>query len=338
MLAQVPGLKVAGRTSSFSFKGKNQDLRLIGEQLSVNHILEGSVRKSGNKLRITAQLIKVADGFQLYSEKFDRELEDIFEIQDEISLAILNAIKIKLFPEEKETVLKRYTDNVEAYQLYMQGRYLVYKYNGTEAFLNGIKYYEEAIKIEPGFALAYAGLAYCYMELSMDSLLPPEQCVPQMYFSQQYGKGMEMGKRLIQMEPAFFGGHYIVGSVLMFEKRYDEAKPLLEMAVSLYPIFMPLRTLATLYWKMGKEASCRELIAEMEVLGKTTTISNRDMGVIYTVMGEFDVAASYFEKGIEKREGMMLFAKYDIMMIDETLYVPQIEQVIEKVEAFKRVK
>ena len=110
------------------------------------------------------------------------------------------------------------------------------------------------------------------------------------------------------------------------------------MAVRLYPIFMPLRTLATLYWKMGKEASCRELIAEMEVLGKTTTISNRDMGLIYTVMREFDVAASYFEKGVEKREGMMLFAKYDIMMIDETLYVPQIEQVIEKVEAFKRVK
>ena len=90
MLAQVTGLKVAGRTSSFSFKGKNQDLRLIGEQLKVNHILEGSVRKSGNKLRITAQLIKVADGFHLWSEKFDRELKDIFDIQDEIALAILS--------------------------------------------------------------------------------------------------------------------------------------------------------------------------------------------------------------------------------------------------------
>ena len=102
MLAQVPGLKVAGRTSSFSFKGKNQDMRMIGEQLNVNHILEGSVRKSGNKLRITAQLIKVSDGYHLYSEKFDRELEDIFDIQDEISLAILNAIKIKLLDADKE--------------------------------------------------------------------------------------------------------------------------------------------------------------------------------------------------------------------------------------------
>ena len=334
MLAQVPGLKVSGRTSSFSFKGKNQDLREVGEKLNVNHILEGSVRKSGNKLRITAQLIKVADGYHLYSEKFDRELEDIFEIQDEISIAILSAIKIKLFAADKENVLKKYADNVEAYQLYLQGRYHVNKYNGTEAFLNGIKYYEEAIKIEPGYASAYAGMAYCYMELCLDSLLPPEQCKPQMYhavkramelddtiaesklalanlriffewnfkgandlyqnvlainpnnseghrmyafylmftgdiegaykhantacdldpfsimchwemawifiFSQRYEKGMEMGKNLIQMEPAFFGGHFIVGSILMAQKKYGEAKPLLKMAVKLYPIFMTL--------------------------------------------------------------------------------------------------
>ncbi len=125
MLAQVPGLKVAGRTSAFSFKGKNQDLRIIGEQLNVNYILEGSVRKSGNKIRITAQLIKVADGYHLWSEKYDRELEDIFDIQDEISLAILNAIKIKLFGAAKEAVLKKYTDNPEAYQLYLQGRFYI---------------------------------------------------------------------------------------------------------------------------------------------------------------------------------------------------------------------
>jgi adenylate cyclase len=127
MLAQVPSLKVAGRTSAFSFKGKNQDLRFIGTQLNVNHILEGSVRKSGNKLRITAQLIKVSDGYHLWSEKYDRELEDIFDIQDEIALAILEVIKIKLLGEEKKAVLKKYTDNIEAYQLYLQGRFHVNK-------------------------------------------------------------------------------------------------------------------------------------------------------------------------------------------------------------------
>src|ERR1019366_350753 len=185
MLAQVPGLKVAGRTSSFSFKGKNQDLRLIGEQLNVNHILEGSVRKSGNKLRITAQLIKVADGYHLYSEKFDRELEDIFDIQDEIALAILNAIKIKLLDAEKKDVLKRYTDNPEAYQHYLRGRFHVNQYSGADAFKKAIVYYETAIKIEPGYAPAYAGMGWCWLELWFFQFLSREQSLPQMIQSVQ---------------------------------------------------------------------------------------------------------------------------------------------------------
>ena len=433
MLAQVPGLKVAGRTSSFSFKGKNQDLRIIGEQLNVSHILEGSVRKSGNKIRITAQLINVSDGYHLYSEKFDRELEDIFAIQDEISLAILNAIKIKLVAADKEDVLKRYTNNTEAYQLYLQGRYHVNKYNGTEAFTNGIKFYEAAIQMDPGYALAYTGIAYCYLELLMDCLLPPEQCVPPLYnavkrsmelddtiaesylaladltlfyewnfkeanilfqkvlrlnpnsvegnvhyayyftftgnhteacryasigynldpfslqnnwevagiylFSQQIEKARELGKTMIQMELSFFGGHFIVGTILLIEKKYTEAKPLLEKAVSLYPsYFGALRALASLHWKTGNEASCRKMIKEMEELGNTQPISNSDMGLIYAEMGEYDVAAGYFEKGIEKRQAGMMYIRDLIRLINEKMYVPQIEKVIEKVEVFKRLK
>ncbi len=180
MLAQVPGLKVAGRTSSFSFKGKNQDLRVIGEQLSVNHILEGSVRKSGNKLRITAQLINVSDGYHLYSEKFDRELEDIFEIQDEISLAILNAIKIKLFAEDKQAVLKRYTDNTDAYQLYLLGRFHYNKWAGLEGYNKAIEYYTQAIEKDPDYVLAYTGLAACYLNLWFFSHLPPDESLPKM--------------------------------------------------------------------------------------------------------------------------------------------------------------
>lgn len=432
MLAQVPGLKVAGRTSSFSFKGKNQDLREIGEKLNVNHILEGSVRKAGNKIRITAQLIKVVDGYHLYSEKFDRELEDIFEIQDEISLAILNAIKIKLVEADKEDVLKRYTNNTEAYQLYLQGKYHVNKYNGTEAFTSGIKFYKAAIQLEPEYALAWAGIAYCYFEMLMDSLLPPEQCLPPLYnavkrsmelddtiaeshlaladltlfhewniksakiqfqkvlelnpnsaagnahyamylmfidnyteacrhasisqnldpfslqnnwevawtflYSQQVDKALELAKTMIQMEPAFFGGHLIEGTILIGEKKYAEAQPLLEMAVKLYPsYFGTLEALGVLYWKMGNEARCREVITEMEVLGKTQSVSNGHMGNIYAFMGEYEIAAEYYEKAIEKREAIMLFIKHAIMSFDETLLnVPQIQKILEKVETFKR--
>jgi len=174
MLAQVQELKVIGRTSSFAFKGKNMDLKVIGDQLKVSYILEGSVRKSGNKLRITAQLIKVADGFHLYSEKFDKELEDIFAIQDEVSLAILNAIKIKLLGEEKDAVLKKYTDNIDAYQFYLQGRYW-FNQLSPEAFTKAIDYFQAAIQLDPNYALAYADMSYCYFDSWANFGFPKEQ-------------------------------------------------------------------------------------------------------------------------------------------------------------------
>ncbi len=433
MLAQVPRLKVAGRTSSFSFKGKNQDLRIIGEQLNVNYILEGSVRKSGNKIRITAQLINASDGYHLYSEKFDRDLADIFEVQDEISLAILNAIKIKLLVDEKEAVLKKYTDNVEAYQLYLQGRYHVNKYDGTESFLNGIRYYKEAIKIEPRYALAYAGMAYCYMELSMDNLLPEEECKPQLYesvkrameldddlaeslcaqanlnmffdwdfstaveqlykkaleinpnsaeaqrfyafylfftghleeackhaaiahdidpfslsgdwevawiyiFSGKLDKGLALGRRMIEMEPAFFGGYLIVGVVLDCQENYEEAEPLLRKSVDLYPIFTTFRNLGVMYCRAGNRTKALEMLAEMESLSKKTIVPHNEMGTIYSFLGEFETAAWHFEKAVEKREALLLFTRYNFSMRNDSLYVPQIADILEKVEALKKAK
>ena len=117
--------------------------------------MEGSVQKDGNRLRITAQLIRCADGFHLWSEKFDRELKDVFKIQDEISLAILKAIKVELVGDEKEALSKRYTDNVEAYQLYLQGRFYYHKYN-PEGFYKAIEYFKAAIAIDSNYAIAYS--------------------------------------------------------------------------------------------------------------------------------------------------------------------------------------
>jgi TolB-like protein/Flp pilus assembly protein TadD len=163
-LAQIHALKVTGRTSSFSFRGKDLDLQEIGKKLNVSHILEGSVRKSGNTLRITAQLIKVEDGFHLYSKNFDREIEDIFTIQDEISLSILDAIKLEILGEEREAVLKKYTDNVEAYQLYLNGRFHMNKFTPDDLF-KAIEFFDAAIAIDSTHAIAYADKAFCYMNL-----------------------------------------------------------------------------------------------------------------------------------------------------------------------------
>jgi len=180
VLAKVDGLKVASRTSSFLFRGKGTDITEIGNKLKVATVLEGSVRKSGNRLRITAQLINATDGYHLWSERYDRNLEDIFDIQDEISLAILNALKVKLLGDEKAEVLKRYTGNTEAYQFYLQGRYHYNKWAGPEGYKQAIDYYKNAIAIEPNYALAYTGLAACYLNLWFFSSLAPEESLPQM--------------------------------------------------------------------------------------------------------------------------------------------------------------
>ena len=409
MLAQVPGLKVAGRTSSFSFKGKNQDLRLIGEQLSVNHILEGSVRKSGNKLRITAQLIKVVDGYHLYSEKFDRELEDIFDIQEEIALAILNAIKIKLLAAEKEVVLKRYTDNTEAYELYLRGRFFVNRFSGEPLF-KALEYFEDAIKIEPEYALAYTGIAYCYLILWYFNHLSPEQSLPGMVKAAQKSlelddeisethtaiarmkvyyewnfteaaieykkaitlnpniaesrehyafclaimgnnkeaieqatiaysldplslltnfdvaslywivgddeKQLEIGRKMIAMEPNFWAGHRMVADALMSLKRYEESIIEAEIAVNKSYDCFTLLYLGLLYGVMGEKIKVREVLEKMKELTKDQS-GYCFMAYTYMALGEFDNALNYFKKAIEKHEGPIVFAKYYIRYFPE---------------------
>src|SRR5688500_11577291 len=131
-LAKIESLNVAARTSSFSFKGKSVNVDEIGSALHVNTVLEGSVRKSGIRLRITVQLVNATDGYHLWSERYDREMKDIFDVQDEITLAVVDALKLKLFGEEKAAILKRYTDNPEAYELYLKGLYHSYKWTRSE--------------------------------------------------------------------------------------------------------------------------------------------------------------------------------------------------------------
>ena len=424
MLAQVPGLKVAGRTSAFSFKGKDQDLRLIGEQLNVNHILEGSIRKSGNKIRITAQLIKVADGYHLWSEKYDRELEDIFDIQDEISLAILDAIKIKLFGAIKEAVLKKSTDNTEAYQLYLKGRFYYNKWDAV-SFNKAIDYFKAAINIEPKYALAYAGIAYSYMFFGIYNYLPPEECIPQIrqvmqfllqsddeiaeshmaiaimkfyyewdfpaasgelkkaielnpnnaeahlhfamcqahlgnykeaikhvsiaynlepfslminfnvsvvyWMAGDYEKELEYGRRLVELEPNFYGGHTRIGGGLMGLKRYKEAVSELEIAVHQNYSCYTLLRLGLIYGLMGEKVKARELLEKMKKMRSKQWVSNLDFGVVFMALGDFDNAFQYFEKAIEIHEGLMLFLKYYIRLFQEFEQDPRTKQLLEKI-------
>jgi serine/threonine-protein kinase len=177
-LEHVENLCVVARTSAFAFKGKQEDIREIGKKLNVNTVLEGSVRKSGNRLRITVQLINVADGYHLWSERYDRELEDVFAIQDEISLAIVENLKIKLLKAEKELILKRYTEDLEAYNLYLQGQYFWQMFT-EEGFEKAFECCEQALKKDPNYALAYCGLGRIFFMQAYFVNLPPYKAYPE---------------------------------------------------------------------------------------------------------------------------------------------------------------
>jgi TolB-like protein len=201
-LARINGLKVAGRTSSFAFKGKNEDLRMIGEALGVENILEGSVRKQGNQVRITAQLIQVEDGFHLWSDTYDRRLDDIFAIQDEIANAILQQAKIQLL-EEQAIVTARV--NPIAYQNYVAAKQRIHERTrgGLKVAMNLLK---DAVQLDPGFAAAWAQLGIATM-LSSDGFGSygeiPEQEAQRM--------GKEYADKALALDPELAEGHAALG-------------------------------------------------------------------------------------------------------------------------------
>jgi len=161
-LTHVESLKVIARTSVFAFKDKYKDIREIGNKLDVKTILEGSIRKDGNRLRITAQLINIADGAHIWSEAYSRNMEDVFAIQEEISLAIVNTLKVKLLGKEKAAIEKRHTDNLEAYMFFLRGKQLRQR-KDLDSFNRALEYLDKSIAIDPDFASAYAEIALTYV-------------------------------------------------------------------------------------------------------------------------------------------------------------------------------
>jgi len=173
-LAKIDRLRVAGRKSAFAFKGKDADEREIGRALNVDSVLEGSVRKAGKRLRIRAELVSATNGYQLWSERYDREMEDLFDIQDEIALAIVEALRVTLLGDERSALLKRATNNVEAFGLCVRARHIWHQWT-DESFAKAIDWFGQAIAIDPDYAPAHFGLADCYTALEFIGRLPMEQ-------------------------------------------------------------------------------------------------------------------------------------------------------------------
>ena len=289
-LSKITGLQVKARTSSFAFKGKNEDIQKIGELLHVSHLLEGSVAKAGNKLRITAQLIQASDGNHLWSDTYDREMQDIFAVRSEVAQQVAATLKIRLLGEDKKRLDKKPTENLEAYNLYRQGRYYADKLSedGTK---KAVPFFQQAIDKDPRFALAYAGIADNYV-LAADAYIAPREA---------FSKAKEAALKAIELDDSLAEAHASLGLVhYHYDWDWAAAEKEFKRAISLNPQSAQSYTLYTHYLAgMGRfdEANNQGRRAlELDPLSVSTHWF-LGWGAIYA--GRSDEAISQFSKAAE---------------------------------------
>jgi serine/threonine protein kinase/tetratricopeptide (TPR) repeat protein len=293
-LTRVGGLRVAARTSSFSFKGKQADIREIGRKLGVDMLLEGSVRKAGKRLRITAQLINVSDGYHVWSERYDRDLEDIFAIQDEISKKIVEALKLELSEKEKRALEKAATRDIEAYDLYLRGRKFFYHVR-RKSYAFAREMFSKAIKKDPNYALAYAGMADCYSFLYKYHASDEENL----------GKAMDASRKALDLDPELAEAHAARGLAVSLSKRFEEAEREFEKAIELNPkLYEAYYFYARNCYVQGQLEKAAQLYEQAALVNPEDCQSPMLLGQTYVGMGLEEKAKQAYRRGVaiaEKR-------------------------------------
>jgi serine/threonine-protein kinase len=289
-LSKITGLQVKARTSSFAFKGKNEDIQKIGELLHVSHLLEGSVAKAGNKLRITAQLIQASDGNHEWSDTYDREMQDIFAVRSEVAQQVAATLKVRLLGEEKKQLDKKPTENLEAYNLYRRGRYYADKLS-EEGMAKARPLFEQAIEKDPHFALAYTGLADNYV-IAADAIIPPREA---------FSKAKEAALKAIEMDDSLAEAHASLGFVhYHYDWDWAAAEKEFKRAISLNPRSAQSYTLYTHFLagmrRYDEALNYGRRALELDPL----SVSNYwflGWGAIYA--GRYDEAISQYSKAAE---------------------------------------
>ena len=288
-LTRVDGLQVTSRTSSFAFKGKNNDIREIAIQLNVDKVLEGSVRKAGNRVRITAQLINAADGYHIWSENYDRDLHDIFEVQDEISGIIANKLRENLNSKPtEETVTKSHVRNITAYTLYLKGLHYWNKQTPADG-RKAIQYFEECIELEPGYAQAYAMAATVYSQLGATGQLLPHKAFAVVH---QYAD------QALKLDNSVAEGHMAKAcAYLLYDWKWEDAYRELQQSIQLNPAGIVAYELLSFYYIMkGKKAEAVAIMEKAEELDPLSPIVTQALGNIYVFAERYPEAIRQADK------------------------------------------
>jgi len=280
------------RSSAFSFKGKHIDPRVVGEQLNVRTVLEGSVRRADNRLRITVQLVNAADGYHLWSERYDRDMKDIFAIQDEIAHSIAERLKVALERSGSESLVKAATKNLEAYQLYLKGRALLYK-RGL-GVPRALECFKQAVALDPEYALAWAGLADSYTTLGYNGFAHPAATMP---------KGIEAARRAVDLDPSLAEAHNALAMACLMGT-WDKVEGGREFvrALELNPRYIQARGWYALFYLQCAEELLEEGAAQAKIALESDPLSayaNSLFGFTCGMAGRYPEGVQACEHAVE---------------------------------------
>ncbi len=290
-LTQLPGLRVIARASAFAFRGREHAIGEIGEKLKVQSILQGSVRRAGNRIRVTAQLIQVADESQLWSERYDRELTDVFAIQDEIAQAIVEKLRVKLGGKSGQPLVKRYTENLEAHSLYLKGIFHMDRLTGEE-MEKGRGYLEQAVAAEPGYAPALVELASYHFGRSIMAVAPPLE---------EFPKELEAAQRAVAADETLGDAHCALAiTEAFYQFRWQEALGRFQTALRLSPASSRARWWhGHVLFAVGRmEESLAEFHRSLD-LDPLSTLSHTFVASAYSLTGRHDRAIHYSRQALD---------------------------------------
>src|SRR5205823_7798738 len=287
-LAKVGDLHVPARTSCFAFRGASVDARDIGKRLGVEALLEGSIRKAGNRLRITVQLIDARNGYQLWSERFDREIEDIFAIQDEIARSVIDAVGVSLSQQEERDLVKQSTTNVEAYEFYLRGRKIFQKWTRQNIEL-ALQMFQRATELDPNFAGAWSGLATAHVHLFGCDNEPHLE------------EAREASARALKLDPHLAEAHVAAGQGFSMEQHYADAAAEFERAIELEPtLFDAHYYYARACFKSGDLEKSLRLFEQAQRIRPEDHESVYLVALALTKLGRHDEARRTQERALER--------------------------------------
>jgi serine/threonine-protein kinase len=298
-IAQVRDLQVAARTSSFAFKGKNATVKEVGTALNVTAVLEGSVRRSGEMLRVTAQLINVATGYHIWSERYDRKLDDVFAIQDDIASKIASRLEIALSPSSIAALARPAASSIEAYDLYLKGRYHVEQRG--EGLAKGLEFFKRAIAVDPEYAPAYAGIAEALSILAVYGLVPPPNA---------FGEAAAAAARAVALNSRLAEAHYVLALVAVCrEWDWTKAASGFNKALAINPNCVPAHYWKGLWYhrlvKGETDDAIRETTRALE-LDPIAMVPAYALGVVLMNSGRYTDAIELCEPRIEKNPSQFL--------------------------------